>query len=489
MSVASDSSHEKAPIGGALPPLSPAYEKSHLRKSDDPEDPDRTAAPSPTDLRHSHNGTFQEPAFSGGQDVDRVITAEDLDAKRLTFPEGGAEAWGVIAGAWVCSFVTWGYANAWGVFQDYYLHNTLSDKSASTVAWISSLQYFLIFFIGVLTGRLFDMGLFRPTMTVGMVLWVFSQMMTSLCTEYYQLVLAQGIGMGLSFGIIFPLSVAVPAQWFNRRRAFAFGILATGSSVGGVIFPIMAQRLLPKIGFGWTMRVIGFMCLGLLIFAWFAMRTRLPPSVDIRTQGWRNVKFVDGSAFKVPSYSFFVLGSLLVLFGLYTPFTYIDLWTGAYDIPGSGYWLCVMNGASAFGRIIPGALADRSGRINMLLPNLYLCAILVFIFPLCTKLGGIIVFTMLYGFASGCYVSLIPAAIAQLGSTETIGTRLGMMFGVMSVGGLVGTPIAGAILGSGNDLHWWPALCYAGALMLAGCMSITVARQFALGRLDVRGKI
>lgn len=375
------------------------------------------------------------------------------------------------------------------MFQEYYLRTTLSDKTASDVAWISSLQYFLIFFVGMITGRLFDMGLFKPTITVGFVLWVFSMMMASLCTEYYQLLLAQGIGTGLSFGIIFPLSVAVPAQWFNRRRAFAFGILATGSSVGGVIFPIMAQKLLPTLGFGWTMRIFGFMGLGLLIFAWFAMKTRLPPTIDVRTHGLRNVQIVDLSALKVPSYSFFVLGSTFVLFGLYTPFTYIDIWTSTYQIPGNGYWLCVMNGASAFGRVIPGILADRAGRINLLLPNLYLCAILVFIFPLCTNLGSIIVYTFLYGWGSGCYVSLIPAAIAQLGSTETIGTRIGLMFAVMSVGGLVGTPISGAILGNSGTLNWWGAFGYAGAMLMAGCVAITVSRQFALKSTSIFGKI
>jgi len=38
-----------------------------------------------------------------------------------------------------------------------------------------------------------------------------------------------------------------------------------GSFLGGVIFPIMVIRLLPKVGFGWTMRICAFFILGLLI--------------------------------------------------------------------------------------------------------------------------------------------------------------------------------------------------------------------------------
>jgi hypothetical protein len=40
-----------------------------------------------------------------------------------------------------------------------------------------------------------------------------------------------------------------------------------GSSLGGVIFPLMVQHLLPQVGFGWTMRICAFLILGLLVIA------------------------------------------------------------------------------------------------------------------------------------------------------------------------------------------------------------------------------
>lgn len=314
--------------------------------------------------------------------------------------------------------------------------------------------------------------------------------MTSLCKEYWQFILAQGFGLGISFGIVFSLSVAVPAQWFSRRRATAFGILATGSSMGGVIFPIMTTRLLPRIGFGWTMRIIGFIGIALLVFSWFTLRTRLPPSIDVKAVGWKNVKFFDPAAFRIPAFSFFTLGSALVLFGLYTPFTYIDIWTSRRNLPIPGYYLSILNAASIFGRVIPGILADKFGRMNLLLPMLWVSAVLIFIFPLCDSLGPLVVFSILFGFSTGAYVSLIPASVAQLGPTATYGTRLGMMFMCMAVGGLVGTPISGAILGEGEqDSDWWKTMGYAGAVVAAGCVCITVARQLALKSWKPWGKI
>ena len=53
--------------------------------------------------------------------------------------------------------------------------------------------------------------------------------------------------------------------YFRKKRAIAGGLAIAGSSLGGVIFPIMVVHLLPKVGFAWTMRICAFLILGLLI--------------------------------------------------------------------------------------------------------------------------------------------------------------------------------------------------------------------------------
>ncbi len=53
--------------------------------------------------------------------------------------------------------------------------------------------------------------------------------------------------------------------YFRKRRAIAGGLAVAGSSLGGVIFPLMVVHLLPKVGFSWTMRICAFLILGLLI--------------------------------------------------------------------------------------------------------------------------------------------------------------------------------------------------------------------------------
>lgn len=89
--------------------------------------------------------------FQGGEEVEHMRTIEADEAKQIDFPDGGRDAWLVVAGAWSCSFVSWGYVNAFGVLAEYYLRTILSDKTSSEIAWISSLQYCLIFAVGLFT--------------------------------------------------------------------------------------------------------------------------------------------------------------------------------------------------------------------------------------------------------------------------------------------------------------------------------------------------
>jgi MFS family permease len=57
----------------------------------------------------------------------------------------------------------------------------------------------------------------------------------------------------------------------------------------------------------------------------------------------------------------------------------------------------------------------------------------------------LIVFAILYGFASGCTLSIIPAMVAKLGKINQLGARSGALYAFSSVGVLVGSPIGGAI--------------------------------------------
>ena len=60
------------------------------------------------------------------------------------------------AGTASIMFSTLGYTNSFGVFQAFYMENQLRAEGPSKIAWIGSLQTFLMFATGSIGGPLFD---------------------------------------------------------------------------------------------------------------------------------------------------------------------------------------------------------------------------------------------------------------------------------------------------------------------------------------------
>lgn len=138
-----------------------------------------------------------------------------------------------VLGSFFLLMNSWGIINTFGAYQTFYETDLLSgQQSSSAISWIGSLQAFALVFVGVITGPLFDRGYFRTQIVVGSFLVVFGMMMLSLCSAYWQIMLSQGIVVGLGAGMLFLPSVAVLPMYFTNKRALAQGIAASGSSIG-----------------------------------------------------------------------------------------------------------------------------------------------------------------------------------------------------------------------------------------------------------------
>ncbi len=119
-----------------------------------------------------------------------------------------------------------------GVFQTYYQSTLLPTSTPFQIAWIGSLQAALLISLGIIAGPFYDRGYLRSLLVVGGVLLVVGMLMTGLCSQYWQLLLAQGVMVGLASGCLFLPSIAVLPQYFEKKRALATGIGSSGSAIG-----------------------------------------------------------------------------------------------------------------------------------------------------------------------------------------------------------------------------------------------------------------
>jgi MFS family permease len=192
---------------------------------------------------------------------------------------------------------------------------SLLERSASDIAWVGSLQIFLVYFLGTFSGRATDAGFIRLTLAVGLFLQLLGIFMTSLSSTYWQLLLSQGICQGIGDGLLFCPIVALMATYFTKKRTMAISISACGAATGGLIFPAIAQSLLHRIGFPWTVRVMGLVILFNAVLILTFVRQRLPP----RKTG----PFMELEAFTELSYTFFALGTFFCFWAVYYAYSYV----------------------------------------------------------------------------------------------------------------------------------------------------------------------
>lgn len=273
-------------------------------------------------------------------------------------------------------------------------------------------------------------------------LYVFTVMMTSLCKKYYQFLLAQGILGGIAMGLTMAPGTAAAGQYFHKRRGAAMGLVIAGSSVGGVIFPIALSKMLvnPRLGFGWTIRICGFLILATLLGANSLVRTRLPP---------RRGRFFLLAAFKELPYMILIGAVLLIMIGLFTPFFYLPTYAIDHGMSTqlASYLVSILNGASFFGRVIPGIMADKLGRVNMLAAAGISTGVLIFCCQRMTTSATIILFSALYGFCSGAVASLLTLNLAHVPKNpRDIGTYMGQGMAIVAIGALIGPPSNGALV-------------------------------------------
>ncbi|KAF3801404.1 Leporins efflux protein lepC [Colletotrichum gloeosporioides] len=391
-------------------------------------------------------------------------------------PDGGLWAWLCVLGTFLVVMNTWGVINSFGVFQSYYV--TALDRPPSDISWIGSINVFLLFFIGTFTGRLTDAGFFRPLSISGAILTVTGTLATSACRQYWQIFLAQGICVGIGSGCLFCPAVAIVSTYFNKRRSLAIGITACGSGVGGILYPVLVRQLLPRVGFGWTMRTIGFVQGGGLAIAVAVLRPRVLP----RKTG----QFVEWSAFRELEYTSYACGSVLCLMGAYFAFFFVAAY--ARDIQGMSYTkslnlVMMMNGVGMVGRLLLTHLADRFGNLTVFVPTAGAGALLLFSWIAVASPAGVYVWASFSGMATGGIQSLFPSALASLTSDpQKQGTRIGMVFTIVSFAGLIGPPIGGALISAVGG-------SYVGAQAFAGtCLSLGMAFMITAREVKRRKK-
>ncbi|CAL1698359.1 unnamed protein product [Somion occarium] len=340
-----------------------------------------------------------------------------------------------------------GRLGAWGVFQDYYSEHTLAGTSETVLSLLGSMPGLIMTIFSVVTGKLGDRYGYKPFLAVGAVFWVASMVGTAFSTKLWHFFITQGILQGTACALVFPLIVALPGQWFLKRRAFAIGIIVAGSSLGGAIGSLILRAMLSALGLRRAMAIYACIDATMLSIAFLLIKERHLPSLPGSVS--KKIVWFDRTFLVDPVFWSLGICLLLCIFGYLPPIFYLATFTKA-KVPNvtqlnSALPVTILNLSAAVGRTIIGFIADRMG------------------------------FAVLYGFFCGCAISLSPAVAARLYGPGRLAGLSGLLLLFNIPGNGAGAPVSGAVLRATNN-NWTLVAILNGGCQVAGAICLLYAR-------------
>ncbi|PHH70365.1 hypothetical protein CDD82_7175 [Ophiocordyceps australis] len=393
------------------------------------------------------------------------------------YPEGGAAAWLVVLGSWFAMLSAMGLMNTVGILQAYVVEHQLRGQDPGTVGWIFSVYTFLAFFCGVYIGPVFDKYGPRWLLVAGCALTCSGVFAMSFCHELYQFVLSFGILAGTGTSLLFTPCIAAVGHWFRRRRGFATGVASTAGGIGGIVFPLMLTSLFPRIGFAWATRALVLVCLLGGLLGIMLVRSRLAPAANATAHP-------DLRIFCQAPFALTTLAIFLLEFSLFIPLTFIATFAleQGFSQSFAFHLLPIMNAGSVVGRFLPGYYSDVFGPFNTCLFSILLSLVscLCVWLPLGHTAPGIIIFAVLFGFASGNSIAIAPVCIGRMCKTRSYGRYYATAYTVVSFACLIGVPIGGSIIRASGG-SYKPLIIVTGAIYVVSAMCMMLAKVWQLG--------
>ncbi|KAI0651102.1 MFS general substrate transporter [Trametes meyenii] len=388
-------------------------------------------------------------------------------------PEGG-RGWVVVLGCAIFSAATVGWGLVWGVTEEYFRTEMFPGTADSVLTTLGSLPSLIMTIVGIVAGKLADRYGYKPFLAAGAIVWMGGMLASAFCTEVWQFFITMGVMQGIADALVFPLVVALPAQWFRRRRALATGIVVAGSSIGGAVGSLIYREMISTLGLRKSLAI--FTAIDAVSFgAAYVMVLERRPAHKRSEIIW-----FDRAFFKDPVFWSIAMCFFFVVFGYLGPVFLLPTFT-VEKVPQlselvAALPLVVLNLSAALGRTLVGFAGDKFGPVNLLWVSIVLSGLSqLVVWMFVSTYAGIMIFAVLYGFFCGCFLSLVSAVAARIYGADRLAGLSALLLLFNAPGYAAGAPVAGAILGvTGNN--WQVVAGYSGSVQIFGALILLYAR-------------
>lgn len=408
----------------------------------------------------------------------------DCFGGRLTAVTQSYYGWVIVAASTLIIGLSYGLMYSYSVFFKPIVESFQWDRTTVSSIYSISLVLRGVFSIGV--GFLADRyGAIKITAFCGFMVGL-GMILSGMVSELWHLYLTYALILSIGFSGSFSIGNAMTARWFIKNRAMALAIVSTGSGLGTILIVPLAERLIHRYDWSNSFVILGVASGGLIILA--ALLLKPPPNVKTpipeTTLTVNSQPEIEIPLKKAVFSSKMIL--LLVIFSMYifcVQLVMIHLVNHATDIginslQAAGL-ISTIGIVSIPGRLLIGSTSDRIGTQNALIFCILLCLVALIWLFFCNSIIKFYAFAVLFGFAYGAEVPLIPLLVGQNFGIRNMATLIGVILFVGNISGGMGPLIGGKIYDLTSQYSIAFAVAFV-ATMLALIMAVILKRKSKL---------
>jgi MFS family permease len=360
-------------------------------------------------------------------------------------PSPSSYGWVIVAACSLMIFITYGLIYSYSVFFKPLAEHFLWDRA--TVSLIYSLSVVIRGAAAIGTGWLADKFGARKIMVISGILMGAGFLLSSRVSALWHFFIAYGIIESIGMSGVFGTVTAMVSRWFTKNRGLALGIVASGSGMGTLLLVPGAERLINAVDWSQSFFIIGIAAGALMILA--ALFLREPNNIQ-PASGNKQAK-TDGIPLGVAirDTRLLLIAIMFFLFFFGIQIVMVHLVNYATDVGVqplvAATFISVIGAVSIASRLSIGVIAEKIGLYKSLV---LLCSLLAasFILLIFTKsVWSFYLFAAVFGIPYGGEVTQIPIIIGRFFGTRAMATLVGVTVFVISLGGALGSWVAGAI--------------------------------------------
>lgn len=319
-----------------------------------------------------------------------------------------------------------------------------------------------------------------------------SLVLTSQTNSVWQLFITYGLLLSLGTGPIYTVVNSTTSRWFDKKRGFAVGITSSGGGLGVIVLAPFATYLISI--FGWRIAFVSLGLIAWIIMASMSLLLRKDPSdLGLSPDGVKSEPLQTASQTKESlaqpiAYSvvqafrtsqFWLLGFTWIFLSLCLHLIFVHAVPHAVDMGISpmdaSVMLSLMGAANIPGRLVVGKVSDTIGRKTLGVACILAQSAALLWLMWAHELWMLYIFAIAYGFLWGGSGTIITSLIGDVFGMRSLGAIMGVMTAGWALGAAVGPAMGGYIFDmSGN---YFAAFATAAAAALISALFVALIRK------------